>query len=85
MVNYLSEIWRCRFFWLHLVKMDLRTRYRRSILGLGWPSGITCLAPPSQAAIVSSRANPTSVSTPRRSPFIRCGRRSAARCTFSSP
>ena len=36
MVNYLSEIWRCRFFWLHLVKMDLRTRYRRSILGLGW-------------------------------------------------
>jgi lipopolysaccharide transport system permease protein len=36
MVNYLAEIWRCRFFWLHLVRMDLRTRYRRSILGLGW-------------------------------------------------
>jgi lipopolysaccharide transport system permease protein len=36
MVNYLTEIWRCRYFWLSLVKMDLRTRYRRSILGMGW-------------------------------------------------
>jgi ABC-type polysaccharide/polyol phosphate export permease len=33
---YLQAVWRCRFFWLSLVKMDLRTRYRRSILGLGW-------------------------------------------------
>ena len=36
MKSYLAAIWRCRFFWLSLVKMDLRTRYRRSILGLGW-------------------------------------------------
>lgn len=36
MGNYLAAIWRCRFFWLSLVKMDLRTRYRRSILGIGW-------------------------------------------------
>ena len=36
MLGYLSSIWRCRFFWLSLVKMDLRTRYRRSFLGLGW-------------------------------------------------
>jgi ABC-type polysaccharide/polyol phosphate export permease len=36
MGNYLGAIWRCRFFWLSLVKMDLRTRYRRSILGMGW-------------------------------------------------
>src|SRR5436309_281351 len=36
MGNYLAAIWRCRFFWLSLVKMDLRTRYRRSILGMGW-------------------------------------------------
>jgi ABC-type polysaccharide/polyol phosphate export permease len=34
--QYLQEIWRCRYFWLSLVKMDLRTRYRRSVLGLGW-------------------------------------------------
>lgn len=36
MGNYLHAIWRCRYFWLSLVKMDLRTRYRRSILGMGW-------------------------------------------------
>lgn len=36
MVGYLASVWRCRFFWLSLVKMDLRTRYRRSVLGLGW-------------------------------------------------
>jgi ABC-type polysaccharide/polyol phosphate export permease len=36
MGSYLVAIWRCRFFWMSLVKMDLRTRYRRSILGMGW-------------------------------------------------
>jgi lipopolysaccharide transport system permease protein len=36
MGNYLKEIWYCRYFWLSLVKMDLRTRYRRSVLGIGW-------------------------------------------------
>jgi ABC-type polysaccharide/polyol phosphate export permease len=33
---YLGAIWSCRFFWLSLVKMDLRARYRGSVLGLGW-------------------------------------------------
>ncbi len=36
MVAYLSAIWRCRYFWLSLVKMDLRSRYRGSALGIGW-------------------------------------------------
>jgi lipopolysaccharide transport system permease protein len=36
MVSYLSAIWRCRYFWFSLVRMDLRTRYRGSVLGLGW-------------------------------------------------
>lgn len=36
MGSYLAAIWRCRFFWLSLVQMDLRTRYRRSVLGIGW-------------------------------------------------
>ncbi len=36
MAGYLQGIWRCRYFWLSLVKMDLRTRYRRSVLGIGW-------------------------------------------------
>jgi ABC-type polysaccharide/polyol phosphate export permease len=34
--DYLRAIWKCRYFWLSLVKMDLRTRYRRSLLGIGW-------------------------------------------------
>ncbi len=36
MLDYLRAIWRCRYFWLSLVKMDLRTRYRGSMLGMGW-------------------------------------------------
>jgi lipopolysaccharide transport system permease protein len=35
-VAYTTAIWRCRYFWLSLVKKDLRTRYRRSVLGVGW-------------------------------------------------
>jgi ABC-type polysaccharide/polyol phosphate export permease len=33
---YLEAVWRCRYFWLSLVRMDLRHRYRGSVLGLGW-------------------------------------------------
>jgi lipopolysaccharide transport system permease protein len=33
---YLRAVWNCRFFWLSLVRMDLRTRYRGSFLGMGW-------------------------------------------------
>jgi lipopolysaccharide transport system permease protein len=36
MGTYLDEVWRSRFFWLSLVKMDLQLRYRRSVLGVGW-------------------------------------------------
>jgi ABC-type polysaccharide/polyol phosphate export permease len=36
MVSYFRGIWACRFFWFSLVRMDLRTRYRRSVLGIGW-------------------------------------------------
>lgn len=33
---YLHAVWNVRYFWLSLVLMDLQTRYRRSVLGLGW-------------------------------------------------
>jgi ABC-type polysaccharide/polyol phosphate export permease len=33
---YLGSIWQCRYFWLSLVRNDLRTRYRGSVLGMGW-------------------------------------------------
>jgi ABC-type polysaccharide/polyol phosphate export permease len=36
MAAYFRSIWQCRYFWLSLVKMDLRSRYRGSVLGLGW-------------------------------------------------
>jgi lipopolysaccharide transport system permease protein len=36
MLGQLSTIWKFRHFWLSLVVMDLRTRYRRSIFGVGW-------------------------------------------------
>ncbi len=36
MVAYLRAVWNCRFFWISLVRMDLRTRYRGSFLGVGW-------------------------------------------------
>jgi lipopolysaccharide transport system permease protein len=36
METYIGEVWRSRFFWLSLVKMDLQLRYRRSMLGIGW-------------------------------------------------
>jgi lipopolysaccharide transport system permease protein len=34
--GYFSEIWRLRHFWMALVRIDLRNRYRRSIIGIGW-------------------------------------------------
>ncbi len=33
---YLRSVWECRYFWLSLVRMDLRSRYRGSVLGMGW-------------------------------------------------
>lgn len=34
--EYIEAIWQRRFFWGSLVKLDLRSRYRRSFLGMGW-------------------------------------------------
>jgi ABC-type polysaccharide/polyol phosphate export permease len=36
MIQHLSGIWQFRYFWLSLVRLDLRNRYRRSVLGIGW-------------------------------------------------
>lgn len=36
MVSYLRSIWTARFFLLALVQSDLRTRYHRSVIGIGW-------------------------------------------------
>jgi lipopolysaccharide transport system permease protein len=34
--DYLQRVWRLRYFWMSLVQKDLRSRYRNSVLGIGW-------------------------------------------------
>ncbi|MBY0588728.1 ABC transporter permease [bacterium] len=45
--RYVLDLWQLRYFWLSLVRVDLRHRYRRSVLGLGWsllkPMGMTAV------------------------------------------
>lgn len=36
MADYVSRVWRLRHFWMALVRIDLRNRYRRSVIGVGW-------------------------------------------------
>jgi ABC-type polysaccharide/polyol phosphate export permease len=36
MGGYLRAVWRCRYFWMSLVKIDLRARHHGSALGMGW-------------------------------------------------
>jgi len=36
MLQHVAALWKFRHFLLALVKLDLRQRYRRSILGIGW-------------------------------------------------
>jgi lipopolysaccharide transport system permease protein len=45
---YCHAIWSCRYFWLSLVRMDLRSRYRGSVLGMGW----SLLQPIAMTAII---------------------------------
>lgn len=36
MIQHLAKVWQYRYFWASLVQLDLRNRYRRSVLGIGW-------------------------------------------------
>ena len=36
MIRHVTAIWSFRHFWMSLVRLDLRNRYRRSVLGIGW-------------------------------------------------
>lgn len=36
MLSQFRTVWAYRYFWASLVKMDLMTRYRKSVLGIGW-------------------------------------------------
>jgi ABC-type polysaccharide/polyol phosphate export permease len=36
MIQHLTAMWKFRHFLMALVKLDLRLRYRRSVLGIGW-------------------------------------------------
>jgi lipopolysaccharide transport system permease protein len=48
MGSYLGRVWNCRYFWLSMVLLDLRGRYARARLGLGW----SLLQPLAMAAIL---------------------------------
>ena len=52
--SYVNGIWSSRYFWSHLVLSDLRSRWRRSFMGMSWsviqPLGMTILL-----AVVFSR------------------------------
>jgi lipopolysaccharide transport system permease protein len=47
MNNYIKGIWSARYFWSHLILSDLRSKWRRSFMGMSWsviqPLGITVL------------------------------------------
>ena len=48
MTDYVRDVWRLRYFWMSLVRNDLRSRYRRSLLGIGW----SLLHPIAMAAVL---------------------------------
>ena len=56
MFQHLKAVWNYRYFWLSLVKMDLVTRYRRSVLGIAW-SLLTPLAMTAVFCVVFSQFN----------------------------
>ena len=48
MSSYVQKVYRCRYFWLSLVKLDLDRRYQRSLIGVGW----SLLNPIAMAAVL---------------------------------
>ena len=36
MLQQFGEVWKFRYFWMSLVRMDLKLRYRGTMLGIGW-------------------------------------------------
>lgn len=54
MSSYIQGIWNSRYFWSHLALSDLRSKWRRSFMGMSWsilqPLGMTALL-----AVVFSR------------------------------
>ena len=36
MIGHVKTVWAYRHFWMSLVDLDMRNRYRRSVLGIGW-------------------------------------------------
>lgn len=50
MIHHLTAIWKFRHFLMAVVKLDLRLRYRRSVLGIGW----SLLKPLSMTAVFAT-------------------------------
>jgi ABC-type polysaccharide/polyol phosphate export permease len=72
MSRYLSAIWKCRYFWLSLVQMDLRNRYRRSAVGMGW-SLLNPIAMTTVICLVFPRFMPQIKSVSQYAPMVLVG------------
>ncbi|MBR0850302.1 ABC transporter permease [Bradyrhizobium diazoefficiens] len=70
MTEYLRQVWRSRYFWIHLATSDLRSKWRRSFLGALWsivqPLGLTILL-----AVVLGKLFKTDIA--RYAPYILSG------------
>lgn len=72
MTGYLTEIWRLRYFWMALVRNDLRNRYRRSVIGIGW-SLLQPIAMTIVLCVVFSRLYPSEKPIRTYAPFLLSG------------
>jgi lipopolysaccharide transport system permease protein len=71
-VGYLSDIWRLRYFWTALVRIDLRNRYRRSMIGIGW-SLLHPIAMTTVLCVVFSQLFRMSIPVTIYAPYLLCG------------
>lgn len=73
MIQSVKAIWAHRYFWMSLVKLDLRNRYRRSVLGVGWsllhPIAMTAVL----CTVFSGLMGPANGGWKAYAPFLLCG------------
>jgi lipopolysaccharide transport system permease protein len=73
MIGHVREVWGYRHFWLSLVRLDLRNKYRKSVLGIGWsfahPIAMTAVF----CVVFSKFMGPENGGWRAYAPFLLCG------------
>lgn len=73
MIGHVREVWAYRHFWLSLVRLDLRNKYRKSVLGVGWsfahPIAMTAVF----CVVFSKFMGPENGGWKAYAPFLLCG------------